>query len=51
MFSGKDFIEKTLPPESKPSLQTEILVHCLGMLEIYSPKSIILLQEKGITVG
>lgn len=50
MFSDKDFIEKTLPPESKPTLQAEILVRCLGMLEIYSRKCVRILQEKGVRV-
>lgn len=50
-FSDKHFTEQTLPFESKPPLQTGILVCCLGMLEIHAPKYVKILQEKGIRVG
>lgn len=50
-FSDKHFTEQTLPPEIMPTLQAGILVCCLGMLEIYTPKYIVILQEKGIRVG
>lgn len=50
-FSGKLFTEQTLPPENKLTLQTGILVCCLGMLEIYAPKYIVILWEKAIRIG